>query len=221
MRRQKAGGLVGRRPWGGRSRPRAGFRRADPGTGGSAGCGRRSSDTIDVDAPGAAPTAGGRRRRHGARSVAKPRRRRPPDPPVFRPSPMAHDDPIDRNARPAACLGSSRARPGPGRSRRSRRSRPPRSTYGRRPLGPQVMATTDSSRRRAPERCRWPPRGRLPRTTRRAASPGLGGRSAGRTARGGRSRPARAPAAAVSRAWFDQRRPTVTSVSAPSARPPR
>ncbi len=59
--------------------------------------------------------------------------------------------------------------------------------------------------------------GRSPRTPPRGVRPDRAGRRAGRTGRGGpRVRPSPRPAA-VNRQWFDQRRPLVTSVSAPSA----
>ena len=48
-------------------------------------------------------------------------------------------------------------------------------------------------------------------------TPGLGGSVGGPDRTRWTARPARAPAAAVSRAWFDQRRPDVTRLSAPSA----
>ena len=77
--------------------------------------------------------------------------------------------------------------------------------------GPAARRSVDDRARRsprAPRGRRSRAGGRWRRAARPARRPGPAGRRAGPRARGGRSSPAFAPAAAVSRQWFDQRRPT-------------
>ena len=102
-----------------------------------------------------------------------------------------------RPERPRAHRRRSRtaARPRPDVAPRPARPRPP-ARPGRRSRSWWTVAPSAASSRDA----------RTGRVGRRA-----------RTGRAGRRGPAVAPAAAVRRQWFDQRRPLVTSVSAPSA----
>ena len=82
-------------------------------------------------------------------------------------------------------------------------------TYGRRPAARSSPTTRSRSAARSARSsvAAWWTVAPSSSSSRR---PGWAGRPAVRTGRGGPSRPARAPAAAVSRAWFDQRRPDVT-----------
>ena len=98
---------------------------------------------------------------------------------------------------------------------RSRQNRPRRSE--RRSPAPGDRGSTRStvaSRSHAVGRCTggWSRPGVAP-----GPIPGPGGSGGGPESTRWTSSPARAPAAAVSRQWFDQRRPDVTRVSAPSA----
>ncbi len=134
-------------------------------------------------------------------------------------------------ARPAArpgCRPSPTARPGrPARTRRratwSTSSRP-RDTWPIAPVTPEPPIA-DHRRRRPAARRSATTRSRSAARSARSSvaawwtvapssssstTPGLGGSVGGPDRTRWTSRPARAPAAAVSRAWFDQRRPDVT-----------
>ena len=92
-----------------------------------------------------------------------------------------------------------------------------RTAGGRPPAGLAATASTSAARSaRSSVAVTWT-RGAEQLVERAGSGPRRRPAAAGRSGRDGPSSPARAPAAAVSRQWFDQRRPDVTSVSAPSA----
>ena len=163
--------------------------------------GRRTGDD-DADDPG--------RRR----SLGRPRR---PARPGSRRSPIGRTIGIEPDARRGRLVERLAQPPGPARSRRRRRSR-----------RPSIDVRPPPGRPQHPRRRRRPaPRARLDRPSASwwtvapnacaSRTPGPGGSTGGPDRTRWTSSPARAPAAAVSRQWFDQRRPLVTSVSAPSA----
>ena len=128
-----------------------------------------------------------------------------------------HDDDVGRETRGVGLSASSDRRRAPAPTPRRRPSRRPPMTYGRPPrasISPVTRPIAASRAARSAVGSWWT----VAPSAAISATPGPGvDRPAAPTARGGRPRPARAPAAAVSRQWFDQRRPVVTRVSAPSA----
>ena len=195
----------------GRSRRRAGRRRA-------------RSSAAATGPPGSAAEPGDQRLDRGRSSspagATRDRRRRPPSsrrPAVPTSSPAwvppvadgrttasaatpARGRLVERARWPARTWPTAPATPQP----------PTPMTYGRRPAAAQVGDDPLDERRRAPPGPRSRPGGPSRRAARRAGRPGSAGRSAGPDSTRWTSSPARAPAAAVSRQWFDQRRPVVT-----------
>ena len=153
----------------------------------------------------------------------RPGRRLPGEP---RPDQQAGVGPAGRRRQHDRVAGSTpggprlteRLEPGEDLPRRPDRPGPADRDDERPPPGP--LADPRRPARRAPPAPHDRPsrrRGRSRRAARRAAGSAPGGSSGGPLRTRWTSRPAFAPAAAVSRQWFDQRRPDVISVSAPSA----
>ena len=152
--------------------------------------------------------AGHARRRRGPPRAARPGSRR---------SPTADDDPVDREPDLVRLGGHLATGQHLARTRRPPTSHRYPMTYGWPPAASMSSAT------RRDHRVAVGPIGGGELVDRRPERPGERGcparapRPADPDSTRWTARPALAPAAAVRRAWFDQRRPLVTSVSAPSA----
>ena len=219
VRASSRGRLIGRGRRAAVARRRAATSSRSIAVGGTVPARRRaaSSATRRLDRPaGARPRAARRRRRVTA--VAAPGRRSPTSRPAcVPPVAVGTTSVVGRDARAAPSLVDELEAGEDLADRADRAAMPPTPmTYGRRPAA-RRSATTRSTQRLAFRAVvgRGLVDGRAEQLVEDDARVRRVGRRPGQDEVD--AEPGPAPAAAVSRPWFDQRRPTVTSVSAPSA----